>query len=226
MNQPGWQILYRGPLSGCNYACGYCPFAKTRNTATELRDDAAKLDRFVSWVETRQDRHPGILFTPWGEALIHRSYQRASLRLGNMPGVQRVAIQTNLSCGLDWLESANRDRVALWCTFHPSGTPLKNFVVKARTLARMGVRHSVGVVGLREHLPLIAELRDALPEETYLWVNAYKHEPHYYEPGEVEFLTQIDPLFPLNNQRHPSRGRACRAGHTSFTVDGDGVARR
>ena len=23
-------ILYRGPLSSCNYACGYCPFAKRR----------------------------------------------------------------------------------------------------------------------------------------------------------------------------------------------------
>ena len=25
-------ILYRGPLSSCNYGCEYCPFAKHRET--------------------------------------------------------------------------------------------------------------------------------------------------------------------------------------------------
>ena len=28
----------------------------------------------------------------------------------------------------------------------------------------------------------------------------------------VEQLTRLDPLFPVNNQRHPSRGESCRAG--------------
>jgi hypothetical protein len=40
-------ILYRGPLSSCNYACGYCPFAKRRETAAELARDREALARFV-----------------------------------------------------------------------------------------------------------------------------------------------------------------------------------
>ena len=46
-------ILYRGPLSSCNYACGYCPFAKRRETAAELARDRTALERFVAWVAAR-----------------------------------------------------------------------------------------------------------------------------------------------------------------------------
>lgn len=229
MNEPmaeRWNILYRGPLSSCNYACRYCPFAKKRNTAAQLRDDALKLERFLAWVEAQSPREIGVLFTPWGEALIHRAYREALLRLGEMPHIRRAAIQTNLACGLDWLEAANRDRLALWCTFHPTETSIGKFATKIHRLRDMGIRHSVGAVGIKEHLPLIAELRSQLPENSYLWVNALKGKPRYYEQEHIDFLTEIDPLFTVNLRQHPSRGRACRTGHTAFTVDGDGVARR
>jgi len=223
---PRWNILYRGPLSSCNYACGYCPFAKTRNTSAELQDDADRLHRFLDWVENRTEKQIGILFTPWGEALIHRVYQKALLRLGGMPHVYRAAIQTNLACGLDWLADADRDTVALWCTFHPTETTVPKFAAKIARLTELGIRHSVGVVGMREHQPEIGALRAALPPSTYLWVNAYKREADYYTGAEVAALTAIDRHFPVNNQRHPSLGRPCHAGHRSFTVDGDGTARR
>ncbi|MES2572948.1 MAG: radical SAM protein, partial [Verrucomicrobiota bacterium] len=90
-----WLILYRGPLSSCNYGCDYCPFAKTRNSREELLDDARKLARFVDWVERRTEQI-GVLFTPWGEALFHRPYQEAIARLSHQANVSRVAIQTNL----------------------------------------------------------------------------------------------------------------------------------
>jgi len=221
-----WDILYRGPLSSCNYACGYCPFAKTRNTIAELRDDAEKLARFIDWVERQAPREIGVLFTPWGEALIHRVYQQALLRLGAMPHVRRAAIQTNLAGNLKWLEVADRDTVALWCTFHPTETTVEKFAAKVRQLRRLGIRHSVGTVGVKEYFPVIEELRRWLPDDTYLWVNAIKKHPRYYGDEHVEFLTGIDPHFPVNLRNHPSRGKACRAGHTSFTVDGDGDARR
>ncbi len=221
-----WNILYRGPLSSCNYACHYCPFAKTTNTAAELKEDATSLDRFVDWVEGRAMHRIGVLFTPWGEALIHRTYQQALRRLSHLPHVYRAAIQTNLACGMGWLEEVDRDTLGLWCTFHPGETKLEKFAAKIHHLAAMGIRHSVGVVGLTEHFDLIRELRAAIPPETYLWVNAYKRQADYYSAADVEFLTHIDRLFPLNNQRHSSSGRSCRAGHSSFTVDGDGTARR
>ena len=39
-------ILYRGPLSSCNYGCEYCPFAKRHETNEEHAHDGAMLKRF------------------------------------------------------------------------------------------------------------------------------------------------------------------------------------
>jgi MoaA/NifB/PqqE/SkfB family radical SAM enzyme len=88
------------------------------------------------------------------------------------------------------------------------------------------VRYSVGVVGLKEHAEEIRALREELSPGVYLWVNAYKRVPGYYTEAEIRFLTSIDPLFPINNQRHPSEGRSCRAGESVISVDGDGTIRR
>ncbi len=74
-------ILYRGPLSSCNYGCEYCPFAKLAETAAEHEGDRRALERFLSWVEDRMSDQISILFTPWGEALIRRRYQQALVRL-------------------------------------------------------------------------------------------------------------------------------------------------
>src|SRR5262245_31986083 len=114
-----WSILYRGPLSSCNYECSYCPFAKTHNTRAELREDERCLRRFAAWVAAREEQI-GVLFTPWGEALIHPFYQEVLCELSHRPNVRRVAIQTNLSGRLDWLSKAEPQTLALWCTFHPT----------------------------------------------------------------------------------------------------------
>jgi hypothetical protein len=168
----------------------------------------------------------GVLFTPWGEALTRRWYRDALARLSNLPQVVRAAAQTNLSCGLGWVERCGRDRLALWATFHPSQVSRHDFLARCRELDRRGVRFCVGVVGLREHFADIRALRDELPGHTYLWVNAVKDRPDYYRPGEAEWLAAVDPLFPLNNRRHPSLGRSCRAGRSVVSVDGDGTVRR
>lgn len=220
-----WSILYRGPLSSCNYACDYCPFAKTRNTREELADDARRLQRFIDWVAGR-DEQIGILFTPWGEALIRRHYQQAFVRLGHLPNVWRVAAQTNLSGRLGWMRDCDLETVALWTTFHPTQTTLEKFLGKCRELDAIGARYSVGVVGFKEAWPQIVELRRALRDDIYLWINAYKRDPDYYDPDDIERFESIDPLFPINTRYHPSRGASCRAGATSFTVDGKGDVRR
>ena len=218
-------ILYRGPLSSCNYDCHYCPFAKTHNTAAELRHDRNCLTRFVDW--SKSTEFPlRILFTPWGEALVRRWYQTAMVQLSHLPLVQRVAIQTNLSCKLDWLADADLSALALWCTFHPSQTELGAFINQCQQLDDLRVRHSVGVVGLKEDFDRIASLRSALRSTTYLWINAFKRVPGYYSASDIEFLQSIDPLFSINNTRHPSEHRSCHAGHQSISVDGNGDVRR
>jgi sulfatase maturation enzyme AslB (radical SAM superfamily) len=70
-------ILYRGSLISCNYGCEYCPFAKRQQTAAELAIDKQALERFVNWIFQHPQHQFSILFTPWGEALIHKCYQQA-----------------------------------------------------------------------------------------------------------------------------------------------------
>ena len=218
-------ILYRGPLSSCNYACDYCPFAKTTNTRSELAHDRACLERFTQWVAAN-DSVTGVLFTPWGEALVRPWYRVALAALTNLPHVAKAAIQTNLSPKLDWVERCDKSKLALWCTFHPGETTRERFLAQCQELLARGVRFSVGVVGMKEHAAEIAALRAALPGDVYLWVNAYKRLPDYYAEADVAALTHIDPLFGWNNQRHASRGESCRTGRSVISVDGDGDARR
>ncbi len=220
-----WSILYRGPLSSCNYGCDYCPFAKTTNTRAELRDDEAKLVRLVGWVAGREESI-GVLFTPWGEALFHRAYQRAIARLSHLSNVRRVSIQTNLSARLGWLADCAPAKVALWTTFHPSQTTREKFLAQCAELDRLGIAHSVGTVGTKDAVADIEALRRELNPRTYLWVNAYKRQADYYSAEELARLEKVDPFFPLNNRRHPSLGESCRSGASVFSVDGEGTMRR
>ncbi len=220
-----WSILYRGPLSSCNYGCTYCPFAKTVNSAAELREDARQLERFVAWVETRPE-DIGVLFTPWGEALYHRAYQEAIIRLSHMKNVWKVAIQTNLSGDLRWLTRTHAPKVGLWTTYHPSQTSRTNFLQQCEKLDQMSIPHSVGVVGFKDQLGEIRAMRRELPRETYLWINAFKRDAGYYSESDLREFEEVDPLFRINAQYHPSRGQKCQAGSSSFSVDGEGTMRR
>ena len=111
-------ILYRGPLSSCNYGCDYCPFAKRVESREELEVDRLAWERFLAWA-LAQEHELGIFVTPWGEALIRGWYQDGLARLTRAPHVRRAAIQTNLSCRLDWLARAEPSKLGLWCTYHP-----------------------------------------------------------------------------------------------------------
>jgi MoaA/NifB/PqqE/SkfB family radical SAM enzyme len=219
-------ILYRGPLSSCNYGCEYCPFAKHRETAAEHAADRRALERFLEWVDGRRGDRLAVFFTPWGEALVRARYQRALVWLTSLPHVAKAAIQTNLSCRLEWVEACDKAKLALWATYHPTEVARARFLEQCYELDRRGVRFSVGMVGLKEHADEIEALRRDLAAHVYLWINAYKDVPRYYTADDRRRFEAIDPLFAINARWHPSRGRACRAGSSVVSVDGDGTVRR
>lgn len=224
-----YSILYRGPLSSCNYGCEYCPFAKRWEEPDELKADAAALSRFVEWAAGQASRghELSILFTPWGEALVRRWYREAIVALTSMSHIRRVAVQTNLSCRLDdWVPRCDPAKLGLWCTYHPGETTRERFLSRCTELKSFGTRFSVGVVGMKAHVDEIAALRAELPTDTYLWVNAYKRQLDYYDHDELQRLSEVDPLFPVNNTRHASQGKLCLTGHSVFSVDGEGTIRR
>lgn len=218
-------VLYRGPLSSCNYGCPYCPFAKHTETPAEHEADRQALERFVAWVEAQPFR-VSVFFTPWGEALVRPRYQQALTRLSHAPNVEAVAIQTNLSGALGWVQAADLGKLGLWATFHPGETTQERFLARTARLDAAGVRYSVGMVGKKSHLDDAEAMRAALPEHVYLWVNAFKVGPGYYSAQDLARLSRVDPLFELNTRRYPVRGQPCAAGETVISVEGDGTARR
>ncbi|MEH2264465.1 STM4011 family radical SAM protein [Nostoc sp.] len=219
-------ILYRGSLISCNYGCEYCPFAKRQQTAAELAIDKQSLERFVNFISQHPQHQFSILFTPWGEALIHSYYQQALIKLTQLPNVNKAAIQTNLSCNLDWVEECNKDKLALWATFHSEWVSRDRFLQKCLNLDKQNVKFSVGVVGFPKFQAEIAALRQELPHHVYLWINAVKAELPNLSLENREFFQSIDPLYELNTQHYPSIGHSCRAGKSAISVDGDGTMHR
>ena len=216
-------ILYRGPLASCDYSCAYCPFAKRRDTPNQLREDREALHRFTTWA-TDSDDELSILFTPWGEGLVRSWYRKAMAHLSHLPHVKKVAIQTNLNCRLTWVADCDLDKTAFWVTYHPTQVTQERFLAQCAELTRLGARHSVGVVGLLEHLPHAQHLRASLPDNVYLWVNAA--EGHTYTDEEAARWQALDPLFHYSRHPHTSLGNPCRTGDTAISVKGDGTVRR
>jgi hypothetical protein len=165
-----------------------------------------------------------VLFTPWGEGLTRGWYREALLNLSHLSHVDRVAIQTNLSCRLDWLAGGDPERLALWATYHPGQVGRERFLRQRAALDRLGVRHSVGIVGLPEHLTQARALRAALPPSVYLWVNAA--DGHRYDAAQEADWTAIDPYFGFSVRPHVSGGHECRTGQSVISVAGDGTVRR
>ena len=229
MNESRLNILYRGSLSSCNYGCSYCPFALKRNSAAELAKDRAELERFVHRIVAERvfgERPLGIFFTPWGEALTRDYYHASILELAESETIVRIAVQTNLSANLNWLQKARREKIALWASYHPDQVSRERFLGRCRELDELGVRYSVGMVGLKENLDEIEAMRAALDERVYLWVNAYKREENYYSDSMLMRIRSIDSLFDYNLTNHQSLGRACKAGESVVSIDGEGTIRR
>lgn len=218
-------ILYRGRLDSCNYGCSYCPFSKRDPARRVLERDRRELARFVAWAEGEARWELEILFTPYGEALIWPHYQEALVALSRCAHVRQVSIQTNASGRLGFLDAADRGRVSLWISWHPTEIALDPFAARILELHRAGTRLSVGAVAVPAHLELVEALRVALPVEVPMWINAQKPNVRYAEAERARWRA-IDPAFDLDVRRHLTRGAACLTGEDTVSVAGDGTITR
>jgi MoaA/NifB/PqqE/SkfB family radical SAM enzyme len=100
----------------------------------------------------------------------------------------------------------------------------ERFLARCRELLSLGVRFSVGVVGLPGHHDEAVALRAALPADVYLWINAA--EGHLYSAEEERRWTALDPRFGDSVRPHASLGLPCHAGENAISVLGDGTVRR
>jgi hypothetical protein len=204
-----------------------------KQSATDLVKDKSQLKGFVSWIKDKDWKNNSIslFFTPWGEALIHSWYQEAIVEISHLEFTDKVVVQTNLSCDLDWVNGVNREKFALWTTYHPSQVSMGRFVDKLRVLRGKGVNFSVGCVGKKEYrneiLTLKTKLREPAFSNVYMWVNAYKDEDRgYYSHEDVEFFESIDKYFQQNLNSYESLGKECGTGKSVFFIGGNGNIRR
>ena len=207
-------LLYRGPLSGCNFHCPYCPFARVTDSPQVLREDREALARFHS-VAVRAFGAVGTLLHSARGSLARFLVPGVIAALSHPPHIHKVAMQTNLSRHPEWVAQCHPARIGLWRSYHRSQIARSTFLRHCAYLHARGISHSVGMVGMREHFPEIAAMRAELPADTYLWINAFKRDPHYYAADDIAMLTAIDPLFPLNLRPHASRNEVCRSDRLS-----------
>jgi MoaA/NifB/PqqE/SkfB family radical SAM enzyme len=219
---PRLALLWRGPLESCNYACGYCPFAKSPPVRATLDRDREALARFVEWTLAHaHEWNLEVLFTPFGEALIWPWYRDAIVRLSTR--VRQVSIQTNGTAPMAFLDEADRDRVSLWISWHPTEIGEAEFAAAIDVLHARGTRLSVGAVAVPEHLERIERLRRRLPPEIPMWINAQKPGVRYRDPAR---WLAIDPAFEVDAHLHRSLGRECLTGEDTISVDEQGNIRR
>jgi hypothetical protein len=195
-------------------------------TSCELEADRQALEKLTGWLGSRSYDQISVMFTPWGEALIHHYYQNAIATLSHLSHLEKVVIQTNLSCHLNWLNQCHTERIALWCSFHPDQVERETFLDKCLELDRQGIRFSVGAVAIKEHKDDIITLRSQLPKHIYFWLNAYKHVPAYYTEDDMGFFESIDPFFRINTKVYASQGRVCRCSESVISVYGNGDIQR
>lgn len=223
-------ICYRGSLKSCNYHCSYCPFSKHRALTRELMRDQEQWSMFCRSLKTRAAALDAgaVLVTPYGEALIHPWYWEGLGSLSAINSLDAVGCQTNLSfCAADSLRlfdlaGGHRKKLRLWATFHPEMISVSRFAKQVHLLCQEGILLSVGAVGVPENLPLLKELRKALPSEVYLWVNRMDGLRRAYTPEEKKAFTELDPYFPQELMRRKADMEQCQ---DRLFIEGSGTLR-
>lgn len=211
----GKQFFYRGYLTSCNYSCGYCPFSKRKMTEEQKKKDQEALEQFVCQMEAETRKH-ALQIVPYGEALIQEYYWLAMARLSRIPSEEYVGCQTNLSFPVEKMLSVyeasggEKQKLRLWCTFHPSMTTVESFVMQCQQLEQAGIAYCVGVVGDPASISLIQKLREQLPDDVYVWINKMDGRRQGYTEEEIRRFLEIDPYFHLELKHYPADSSKCR----------------
>lgn len=229
-------IIYRGTLKSCNYHCSYCPFSKRRFSEKELEKDRRQWQEFcASFAEKSLDPADtwagdtgAVMVAPYGEALIHPWYWEGMAFLSGLPNIEAVGAQTNLSFNQDEALSifdrmdGRRNKLRLWATFHPEMVSVSCFSEQCQQIKKEGVGICAGAVGVPDNITLLRQLRKALPEDIYLWINRMDGLKRPYLPQEEASFHEIDPYFSQELLIRKAEPSQCRG---RLFVDGDTTVR-
>lgn len=235
------QWYYRGSLNFCNYSCSYCPFAKQKYSKSCLNKDKAQWERFVSFMEKRQQEKASnsfhgmdeqreelgaVLVVPYGEALLHDYYWEGLARLSKLPFLEYIGAQSNFSFSVEEKLSVfeachgEKEKLRLWGTFHPEMVGMEEFLAVCNRLDAASVNYCIGAVGVPAQLYMLKELREQLLQKHYLFINRMDGLNRSYTEEELAAFTAIDPYFPLELMKHASGKGGC-ANSCFVTGNGD-----
>ncbi|WFD11816.1 STM4011 family radical SAM protein [Tepidibacter hydrothermalis] len=224
-----YTIFYRNYMKYCNYKCGYCPFSKYSLDEIKIHRDKRYFQKFIDYIENSNDEF-NIFIAPRGELLNFDYYKYGIEKLSKLKNIGEIVVQTNLSSDLNWINNVNKEKLILWTTYHPSEVSLDKFYCKVNKLSKLGIRFTVGAVGIKENLSILADLKEKIDKisgyKPYIWINAYKDETNYYSKEDVEFIKKIDPLFEFNLKNYKCKNSLCKTGENVFWVQGNGTIHR
>lgn len=184
-------------------------------TKGQIEKDKKALWKFVDHMKQEEEKH-AVQVVPYGEALVHEYYWRALAELSQIVTEEYTGCQTNLSFSIEkMLEiyqkyQGRKEKLRLWCTFHPSMTTVEEFVEQCRKLEMEGVSFCVGMVGNPEEIPTLLELRRRLPDSVYVWVNKMEGRKKNYTMEEIEIFQKVDPYFFLQMEHRKADLQKCR----------------
>lgn len=199
-------ISYRSYLRSCNYRCPYCPFGKFRETKEQVEKDKKALERFY-WFLKKQAGILHLFFTPYGEILGKEYYWEYFANVSKMSTVMEIGCQTNASFSVEKMLAAfdrqqgDREKLRLWCTYHPDMVSEDRFLSVCRELEREKIPYSVGLVVQNGKIEQVCSLREQLSAAVYLWCNAIEGIQPQYTQEELNLLKIKDPYF-LNECMH------------------------
>lgn len=184
-------------------------------TERQKRQDKEALREFIAQMKQERTKH-AVQIVPYGEALVHEYYWRALAELSRIEMEEYTGCQTNLSfpvekmLGIYEKYQGKKEKLRLWCTFHPSMTTIEKFMEQCRKLELEGITFCVGMVGDPREIPTLIELRRQLPESVYIWVNKMDGRKGNYTLEEVKIFQKIDPYFFLQMEHRRAELKKCR----------------
>lgn len=223
----GRTLLYRGSLKSCNYQCSYCPFSKHAMSKKELIKDSVQWRNFVQRLKVQAEPLGvrALMITPYGEALIHPWYWEGLATMSAEKTIDAVGAQTNLSFSIEEMLKLYHSlggilkKLHLWATFHPEMISVEAFAKKVRVLWENGIVLCVGAVGVPEQIALLRQLRAALPEEIYLWINRMDGLKRAYTKAETEAFLELDAYFLRELSPPVAKAKGCQK---RLFVEGNG----
>lgn len=193
-------------------------------TNEQREKDEKALWKFIEKVKQEKEKH-AVQIVPYGEALIHEYYWKGLAELSRIATEEYTGCQTNLSFSVEkMLEiyekyQGKKEKLRLWCTFHPSMTTVEKFVEQCEKVERAGVSFCVGMVGDPKESSALLQLRKSLPDSVYVWVNKLEGQRQTYTKEERKLFQEVDPYFSLQLEHRRAELQKCRQ---SFFYEADG----